>query len=621
MIRRWLTKTMVAVIVAAFALGTTPMRALAATTPTLSVMTGNAGYMIVSVAGDPNASVQLVYHPYGSSLATTIAIGSTDSNGNFTGTLSASSYNIVNGTTAYVTVNGNNSSSVTWPSFTSTTGTSNSLALSQYTATLSVGQSVVIYSSNNIMLYSANSSNTAIANTTVNNGQVTIYAVASGSASVNICSAQGNCNTVSVNVLEHTSTLSLNQSVANIAVGQGVVVMSNNSSIATASSNSSNVSATANNGQVTLIGQSVGTGTVSVCNNSNVCDSIFVNVQNPSLNNLALSQNTISVGVGQTATIYALNTSISSATGNAPYVSTSVNSGSGGNQLTFTGVQAGTETVTLCGSTGGCNAVVVTVQQGSTTNNLSLTQYTLMLNVGQTATVSSGNSTVVTGSSNSSAASVSVSYGQATVKGDNFGTATVTLCNANNSCDSVYVTVQNPNSGILTLNKNAVTVAPGKSTTVSSANNTISLANSAAPTIATASVSSGQLTVTGVKNGSTTINVCTGTGSCTILSVSVSDSASESKPVVTAAQTVEQAVTTAVKQIYTRFLSVGSKGDDVTKLQNQLIAAGLLKGPATGKFDIYTKKGVQRFQTRHGLPNVGYVGPGTRTALNAEYDL
>ena len=533
---------------------TTTHFANAATTPTLSVYTGNSGYMIINVAGDANSSVQLTYYPYGVSIPTTIPLGSTDANGNFMTSISANAYNIVNGTSGYVTVNGLASATIVWPSFANAVATSNSLALSQYSATVSAGQSVVIYSSNNTILYSANSSATSTVTASVNNGQVSILGVAPGSASVNICSTQGNCNSVAVTVMTRNSPLALSQAVVNISVGQGLIVYTANSSITKASSNSANAVAYANNGQVTIIGLSFGTASVSVCNAANTCDSIYVNVQNPTLNSLSLSKNVITVGVGQSALVYSLNGAITSADGNSPNASTAVNSGSGGNQLTITGIESGLETVTVCIGPSNCNVVFVTVQPGSTTNNLALNQYSVLVNVGQSTNVSSNTSTIVTAVSNSSAVTASVSYGQVSIKGQNTGTATVTVCDAKNVCDQVYVTVQNPN------------IVPP------------------------------------VSNIATVVNPV-------VVPVVTNSNSTVVSPVVPAKASF----------VFTRLIKIGSVGSDVTELQKLLIAQGYLKGTsATGKFANLTKKALQLFQTKHGLANVGYTGPGTRAALNAE---
>ena len=72
----------------------------------------------------------------------------------------------------------------------------------------------------------------------------------------------------------------------------------------------------------------------------------------------------------------------------------------------------------------------------------------------------------------------------------------------------------------------------------------------------------------------------------------------------------------AAVYIFKSFLTVGSRGAEVTALQQKLIALGLLSGQATGYFGQLTKKAVQAFQKSKGLEQVGFIGPGTRAALN-----
>ncbi len=63
---------------------------------------------------------------------------------------------------------------------------------------------------------------------------------------------------------------------------------------------------------------------------------------------------------------------------------------------------------------------------------------------------------------------------------------------------------------------------------------------------------------------------------------------------------------------FTKTLAVGSKGADVTALQNALNIS-----PATGYFGNMTKAAVMSYQTTNKLAAVGMVGPATRASLNS----
>ena len=62
-------------------------------------------------------------------------------------------------------------------------------------------------------------------------------------------------------------------------------------------------------------------------------------------------------------------------------------------------------------------------------------------------------------------------------------------------------------------------------------------------------------------------------------------------------------------------LEVGSKGADVTKVQNRLIQWGYLAGAADGRYGEQTRAAVERFQRANGLAADGRVGPKTAAAM------
>jgi hypothetical protein len=72
----------------------------------------------------------------------------------------------------------------------------------------------------------------------------------------------------------------------------------------------------------------------------------------------------------------------------------------------------------------------------------------------------------------------------------------------------------------------------------------------------------------------------------------------------------------ASSYVFKTYLAQGSSGVAVTELQKKLISLGFLKSEPTGYFGALTKKAVQDFQKAKGLEQVGFVGPGTRAALN-----
>ena len=83
-----------------------------------------------------------------------------------------------------------------------------------------------------------------------------------------------------------------------------------------------------------------------------------------------------------------------------------------------------------------------------------------------------------------------------------------------------------------------------------------------------------------------------------------------------AASASTSASSTGDGYVFSTFLGVGSSGDDVTELQKRLTTLDLYSGPITGYYGSLTEAAVEAFQGQHGIAQVGYVGPGTRAALN-----
>jgi hypothetical protein len=93
-----------------------------------------------------------------------------------------------------------------------------------------------------------------------------------------------------------------------------------------------------------------------------------------------------------------------------------------------------------------------------------------------------------------------------------------------------------------------------------------------------------------------------------------------SSVVATTAPTTTTAASEAAIDSYkfVNFLGIGSTGIDVTSLQERLTAEGIYSGPITGYYGDLTAAAVKTYQGQHDLDQFGYVGPGTRAALNSD---
>ena len=81
----------------------------------------------------------------------------------------------------------------------------------------------------------------------------------------------------------------------------------------------------------------------------------------------------------------------------------------------------------------------------------------------------------------------------------------------------------------------------------------------------------------------------------------------------TATDNSSSSTTTTV--VSSGILRKGSRGADVQRVQELLVAAGYAPGPADGVFGPKTELAVLAFQDEHGLRVDGLVGPNSRTAL------
>jgi len=87
-----------------------------------------------------------------------------------------------------------------------------------------------------------------------------------------------------------------------------------------------------------------------------------------------------------------------------------------------------------------------------------------------------------------------------------------------------------------------------------------------------------------------------------------------SRPITT---TGGQVLGAATCFIFTKNLSVGSTGTEVTQLQTRLASEGLFSAGATGYFGSVTKAATVAYQKKNGIQALGNTGPKTRAALNA----
>ena len=232
-----------------------------------------------------------------------------------------------------------------------------------------------------------------------------------------------------------------------------------------------------------------------------------------------LSQSNVVVGIGQSVTVTSTNgTSVYLGLNSSPTVaSVSMN----GTQVTVTGSSLGSTSVNVCGvgTASDCTTLAVTVQATTVSSNISFNPSSLSLSVGgnQSVTVSGGNGTyTIQSNTNTSVVSTNLSGTQVTVTGLAAGGATISVCDTSNTCGTLSVTVNSPNTSStsgLAFSQNNISLAAGGSeaVTISGGNGSYHISNISNPSAISAGMNGNQVTPYATTAGGGTITVCDST--------------------------------------------------------------------------------------------------------------
>ena len=178
--------------------------------------------------------------------------------------------------------------------------------------------------------------------------------------------------------------------------------------------------------------------------------------------------------------------------------------------------------------TSSSNAIWPYVQNSTTTNNLTLSQGALLLNAGQTSTITaSANYLYVLSNSAPAIANINLNANQITVTANTYGSTVADICvvGSTTNCASVNITVQNSSSQQLNFSQNNFSIVSGQSISVviTGGSGTYTLPSpptSSSPVQASLNGSTIILTA-GSNTGTASITVCTTDMSyCGILNVS-----------------------------------------------------------------------------------------------------
>lgn len=230
---------------------------------------------------------------------------------------------------------------------------------------------------------------------------------------------------------------------------------------------------------------------------------------------LTLSQSSVNLSVGQSATVYA--TSSNNLAINIPSVTdTSVVTYTHNSTSIFLYAQKrGTSVMRVCDTDYNCANLTINVDS-NTYSDFSLSRNDLSLNTGETSSISisggSYSSYYISSNSNSDIASATLSDRIVNVTGRNPGNTNISICANNNyTCRSLYVTVGGyNNSGNITLSATDVMLNVGQTYNIDIRGDAYNYFNvsSVNTNIVSASIYNRVLTLTAQAAGNTSVKVC-----------------------------------------------------------------------------------------------------------------
>ena len=334
-----------------------------------------------------------------------------------------------------------------------------------------------------------------------------------------------------------SNQFSLSPSAVVLSIGQSTSVIANNSSGSLYVSNNSNPSvATVNlsGTSISVVGNTSGTSVVTICNlgNSVNCPTLYVDVLNSGAQQLSFSQNNVTLYTGQ-------STPITVAGGNGIYtISNNSNSSlifasMSGQTLTLsTSASTGSASITICSSDmSSCGVVNVTVGLTNTNATLTFSQQNPTISIGQNTTISvygGSNSYYISSNQNSNILQANISGSVLTLYGITSGTDNLTICATSGGCSQLLVTVSYvPTGGALALSQSTLSLSVNQTLSITISGGSAPY-NLPTPTgaIYQANISTNILNITGTSVGTAQVAVCSASGGCTWLTLTVNSAGS-----------------------------------------------------------------------------------------------
>lgn len=484
--------------------------------------------------------------------------------------------------------------------------------LSQTSITVGIGQSLSVTSGNNIGVYMENNSNATVASVSVNGTQVAVTGTGLGSAVLQICAVgtASDCTNLNVTVQAGSvSGISFSQSTLSFSTGstQSVTVSGGNGSYTISSNSNTSVASTNLSGNALAVsGVAAGSATITVCDTTNLCGTLPVTISTSLTSNLVFGQNNLSLTAGgsQIVTISGGNGSYN-ITNNTNSSAVSVGMSSSG--VTVYANATGNASITVCDTSNLCGTLIVNVTASTVNQVVVFSVASPTIVAGQNLNVTlSGNASsfFVLSNANPNVVQATIANGMTlSLVGGSAGTDSLTICATGGAgCNALPVTVTSPASTAPATTTQTTTVPV---TTTVAQPTTITAGTVVANTALLAEIQTLQTAVTQVL--------------AQIQSIQTQLNQIESQVNAGSGASVSNASNglSATSYNFTELLNVGSSDAQVTALQQRLSTLGFYSGPITGFYGTLTGQAVSKYQTSHGIAATGYVGPATRTALNA----
>lgn len=239
-------------------------------------------------------------------------------------------------------------------------------------------------------------------------------------------------------------SITFNQTNPTITVGQALSITIHGSSgnyFIYSNTNQTSVRSDISGNTLSVLGLQAGSATITICSNTGTCANqvITVTASSQTTSLLSVTQNTITVTIGQTSQVVV-------AGGTAPYSTfydgtNKVTASVSGTVVSITGVSLGNTSVTICGVTGGCAQVSVSIVQ----NNITTSPVTINvpINVGQSIIMplSGGNGSYYVATPIVTPFNATISGNNLRILGTAPGSNLVTICSTTTACATINVAV------------------------------------------------------------------------------------------------------------------------------------------------------------------------------------